>query len=883
MKMKKITFLTLAICFALSVKAQTVTLPLTNDNTVYSQDNNTSNGQGKLYVGKTGTSGGNALRRALLQFDLSSIPSGAVITSASLQMTIDNVPANGAAPASSDFKLHKLTTEFGEGLSNGGGTGAPAMTLDATWSHAMLGTSTWTTLGGDFDPLAMATSSLPLALGTALWSSTTFDAQIQNWYNNPATNFGLIVIGNEVNSYSAYRFGSAEQGTAPILTVNYTIPPCTTPPTAVCQNFTIYLDNSGSQTITDTDLDGGSSLTCGTTLALSASQTSFTCADVTDLSTAKSLIISGVYDGPLTGGTPKGIELFVINDIPDLSIYGVGSANNGDGSDGQEYTFPVESASAGTYIYLSSESTQFTTFFGFSPNYTSGFMVINGDDAIELFKDGNVTDVFGDINVDGTGQTWDFLDGWAYRTNLTTPNGGLFNTANWNYSGTNTFDGESTNATSSTPFPNGSYTTPSTLGNPVTLTVSESIINLSTCESRIIVLDTLVPTVTCIGNTPSFELDGSGNLTITTTDINNGSVDNCSAVTLSLSQSTFNCTNQGLNTIILYGEDTYGNIDSCSMDIMINVSNVVSIDNLILTDLLCKDSCNATIEVINNGGDEFSIDGGLTTQLTNSFSTLCANDYTVLVTSTDGCMTSMATTINNPIGISASFAVINETCLNDSIGEIDMTVSGGVTPYLFDWDNDEAGDNDDSEDLTNLPGGTYSVTITDNNLCLVAADTTLIAGIHIDLSYSVTANTITSNYPFGNFEWMDCTDNSILSNETNFSYTANQNGVYAAIISTLGCFDTTECIAISGLGFEENSSVTFNIFPNPTNGNITLNLSSSLNALVEIIDMNGKIINSKHMNTETNYFDLSGFENGIYFVKVKTNTELITKKINLIK
>ena len=41
------------------------------------------------------------------------------------------------------------------------------------------------------------------------------------------------------------------------------------------------------------------------------------------------MVISGVVDGPLTGGIPKAIELYVVNPIPDLSIYGVGSANNG--------------------------------------------------------------------------------------------------------------------------------------------------------------------------------------------------------------------------------------------------------------------------------------------------------------------------------------------------------------------------------------------------------------------------------------------------------------------------------------------------------------------------------------------------------------------------
>ena len=115
------------------------------------------------------------------------------------------------------------------------------------------------------------------------------------------------------------------------------------------------------------------------------------------------LVISGVIDGPLSGGVPKAVELFVVNDIADLSVYGVGSANNGGGSDGQEFTFPVQAASAGTYIYVASEVDGFTAFFGNAPDFTSSAMGINGDDALELFKDGNVVDTFGDINVDGNG------------------------------------------------------------------------------------------------------------------------------------------------------------------------------------------------------------------------------------------------------------------------------------------------------------------------------------------------------------------------------------------------------------------------------------------------------------------------------------------------
>lgn len=180
---------------------------------------------------------------------------------------------------------------------------------------------------------------------------------------------------------------------------------------------------------------------------------------------AQDLIITGIIDGPLTGGTPKAIELYATANIADLSLYGVGSANNGEGSDDAELILSG-SAVNGAFIYVATESTEFNNFFGFSPDFTGGAANINGDDAIELFYDvtglfsgaESVIDVFGDINVDGTGEAWEYLDGWAYRNNVSGPDGSTFTLANWSFSGTNALDMESTNGTASTPFPVGTYT-----------------------------------------------------------------------------------------------------------------------------------------------------------------------------------------------------------------------------------------------------------------------------------------------------------------------------------------------------------------------------------------------------------------------------------------
>lgn len=181
---------------------------------------------------------------------------------------------------------------------------------------------------------------------------------------------------------------------------------------------------------------------------------------ISSLSIGQDLIITGVFDGPLSGGTPKGIELYAVNDISDLSQYGIGSANNGGGSDGVELVLSG-TVSADNYIYVASEQTQFNAFFGFNPDFTGSAVNINGDDAIELFKNGSVIDTFGDINVDGSGTAWDYEDGWAYRLNGTGPDGSTFVLSNWGFSGINMLEGEgvTNNNNAPSPFPIGSYST----------------------------------------------------------------------------------------------------------------------------------------------------------------------------------------------------------------------------------------------------------------------------------------------------------------------------------------------------------------------------------------------------------------------------------------
>ena len=190
------------------------------------------------------------------------------------------------------------------------------------------------------------------------------------------------------------------------------------------------------------------------------------------------LIITGVFDGPLPGGDPKGVELFATTDITDLAQFALGVANNGQGTDGVETILPSQALSAGSFFFVATEEDDFSQWFGIAPGHVGGNGINhNGDDAIELFFDPTggftgdqvVIDIFGDINTDGTGTPWDTVDGWAHRNDGVLANGGNFDASNWTFSGPNAWDGDDnfdggsdngTNLTATPPYPVGTFQIP---------------------------------------------------------------------------------------------------------------------------------------------------------------------------------------------------------------------------------------------------------------------------------------------------------------------------------------------------------------------------------------------------------------------------------------
>jgi hypothetical protein len=860
----------IALFFLLDLQAQvTVNLNPSIDNAIFSESTNSSGG-GYLF---SGTTCGGDFRRALIQFNIAAaVPAGATITAVTLTLSVDIT----GGPSSDDYSLHALNSAWGEGTSIGpgaGGSGGTAVSPDATWNDRILGTP-WTVPGGDFGA-AVATTTLPGSNGDFDWSSATMVTNVQNWLDNPGTNFGWILIGNEAASCNARRFGSKDLGTLPVLSVTYS---CATPPTASCQNLTAYLDANGDFTLNPNDLDAGSTSNCGGLLNFSASQLAFDCSDI--VPNSSSLILTAVFDGNLTGGLPKGVEVYAVNDIADLSIYGLGSATNGGGTDGVEFTFPAVSVTAGTYIYVASETVGFSNFFGFAPDYVDADLGVNGDDAIELFESGNVIDVFGDITYSGA-QPWFYTDGFVYRSDNTGPDGSTFQITNWIQSGINALDPALTNATAPIPIPIGTFS-PSPYGPvTVTLTVTDEFSNIATCDANIMVIDTIGPNAIC--NTPlTLNLDGSGNLTIDELDIDGGSNDACGLLSMSVNPTSFDCSDLGLNTVVLTALDIYGNQRSCVSEVTIEIPGGLVLTENLVTPVSCNGDADGAIDVTISGGSpayilDWDNDGSGDNDDTEDLSGLAAGTYILTVTDQIGCSATIEVEVTEPDVLLATLDTTNISCFNEEDAMIDLIVTGGTPTYLYDWDTDGTGDNDDSEDLSGLGDGTYTVVVTDQNNCEVTAGITFTNPAAIDVSVTQDGFTLTANATGATYQWITCPSNALVSGETNATFEPVQDGEYAVIVSSGGCQDTSACFTILGLSLEENQSSLFSVFPNPANEIVTINTAFDQTFELVILDIDGRVIKSYLLDHSNEQVDVSDLSTGIYILEARTdsNVELV--------
>lgn len=115
---------------------------------------------------------------------------------------------------------------------------------------------------------------------------------------------------------------------------------------------------------------------------------------------------------------------------------------------------------------------------------------------------------------------------------------------------------------------------------------------------------------------------------------------------------------------------------------------------------------------------------------TPSIMDLPSGNYSVVVTDMNGCSTTGSATISQPDSLAVELQLGDVSCNGGNDGYIDVSVNGGTQPYNYQWNT---GDN--SEDISTLSEGTYSLVLSDANGCLHTTDQMVIHPNSLDISY----------------------------------------------------------------------------------------------------------------------------------------------------
>ncbi|WP_075601894.1 PKD domain-containing protein [Saccharicrinis aurantiacus] len=187
----------------------------------------------------------------------------------------------------------------------------------------------------------------------------------------------------------------------------------------------------------------------------------------------------------------------------------------------------------------------------------------------------------------------------------------------------------------------------------------------------------------------------------------------------------------------------------CSAQQVVSVPEEMSIAPTI-NSVTCNGGENGSIVLNLSGGNtvnafSFAWTGpnGYTSSNRN-IDKLFAGDYTIVITDLnekDGlgaCSLTEVITVGEPSEIVIDPTIVNTSCFGESNGQIEIEVSGGTAPYLYNWSPVVGSNLATNKDQFNLPADSYSVTVTDDAKCISTVNIQVEQDEEIQLSTVVT-------------------------------------------------------------------------------------------------------------------------------------------------
>jgi hypothetical protein len=300
----------------------------------------------------------------------------------------------------------------------------------------------------------------------------------------------------------------------------------------------------------------------------------------------------------------------------------------------------------------------------------------------------------------------------------------------------------------------------------------------------------------------------------------------------------------------------------------------------------CTGSANGEIQAMGNSGIAFYNYLWSDGQTTPNATGLVSGTYMLTVTDSIGCSTVATLTLLDPPTMNLSNTSANVNCNGENSGSAMATTTGGVPGYTYLWSNGQM-----TNQLMNASAGTYTVSVTDANGCeltntvvLTEPATAVLGSVTDNGDGTATANVSGGVAPY-TYEW----DPSTGSQTTMMATGLTAGNIYYVVITDAnGC---TEVVSFQAIALDVSSisnASNLNMFPNPTSGNVfvDLNLEARADVQIQITTVMGQTVMTHQFNQAQNStFELETAQlpTGVYMVKFTIDTDELTKRLIITK